>query len=140
MGHPGTAPSAFQTVVDFARRIGMVPIELKKEQPGYIGNSLLWPFLSAGLDLVVNGVADAETIDTTWRIFSGAPEGPLSGPFRALDVIGMDTAYNILIGFGDEKSLTFASYLKEHYIDSGKLGIATGEGFYTYPARDLAKA
>jgi 3-hydroxyacyl-CoA dehydrogenase len=137
MGHPGTDPSSYQAVVEFARRIGMVPIELKKEQPGYIGNSLLWPFLSASLDLLVNGVADHETIDTTWRIFSGAPAGPFSGPFRALDVIGMDTAYNILIGFGDEKSMAFARYLKEHYIDRGKLGVATGEGFYRYPTPAL---
>jgi 3-hydroxyacyl-CoA dehydrogenase len=135
MGHPGTDPSAYQTVVEFARRIGMVPIELKKEQPGYIGNSLLWPFLSASLELLVDGVADHETIDTTWRIFSGAPAGPFSGPFRALDVIGMDTAHNILTGFGDERSLAFARYLKKHYIDRGKLGVATGEGFYTYPAK-----
>jgi 3-hydroxyacyl-CoA dehydrogenase len=133
MGHPGTDPNAYQTVVEFARRIGMVPIELKKEQPGYIGNSLLWPFLSASLDLLVNGVADHKTIDTTWRIFSGAPAGPFSGPFRALDVIGMDTAYNILTGFGDEQSQAFARYLKEHYIDRGKLGVGTGEGFYRYP-------
>ena len=134
MGHPGTDPASYQTVVEFARQIGMVPIELKKEQPGYIGNSLLWPFLSASLELLVDGVADHETIDTTWRIFSGAPAGPFSGPFRALDVIGMDTAYNILTGFGDQKSQTYASYLKEHYIDAGKLGVATGEGFYRYPA------
>jgi 3-hydroxyacyl-CoA dehydrogenase len=140
MGHPGTDPGSYQAVVDFAQRIGMVPVELRKEQPGSIGNSLLWPFLSAGLDLLVNGVADPEMIDTTWRIFSGAPAGPFSGPFRALDVIGMDTAYNILIGFGDEKSQTYARYLKEHYIDRGKLGIATGEGFYTYSAGDLARA
>jgi 3-hydroxyacyl-CoA dehydrogenase len=134
MGHPGTDPDAYRTVVEFARRIGMVAIELKKEQPGYIGNSLLWPFLSASLALLVDGVADHETIDTTWRIFSGAPAGPFSGPFRALDVIGMDTAYNILIGFGDQNSQTYARYLKEHYIDRGKLGVATGEGFYLYPA------
>jgi 3-hydroxyacyl-CoA dehydrogenase len=137
MGHPGTDPNSYRTVVEFARRIGMVPIELKKEQPGYIGNSLLWPFLSASLELLVNGVADHETIDTTWRIFSGAPAGPFSGPFRALDVIGMDTAYNILTGFGDEKSQAFARYLKEHYIDRGKLGVATGEGFYRYPTPAL---
>jgi 3-hydroxybutyryl-CoA dehydrogenase len=138
MGHPGTEPSVYQDVVEFARRIGMVPIELKKEQPGYIGNSLLWPFLGAALDLLVNGVADAETIDTTWRIFSGAPPGQFSGPFRALDAIGMDTAHNILTGFGDERSQIHAKYLKQNLIDAGNLGIATGQGFYTYPSQEEA--
>jgi 3-hydroxybutyryl-CoA dehydrogenase len=133
MGHPDTDPNSLQTVVEFARRIGMVPIELKKEQPGYIGNSLLWPFLSASLELLVDGVADHETIDTTWRIFSGAPGRPVLRPVQGAGRIGMDTAHNILTGFGDEKSRAFARYLKEHYIDRGKLGVATGEGFYRYP-------
>lgn len=58
MGHPGTDPAAFQEVVDFAAAIGMVPLELHKEQPGYILNSLLVPFLSAAEALYANGVAD----------------------------------------------------------------------------------
>ena len=48
MGHPRTDSSVYQAVVDFARRIGMEPIELTKEQPGYVLNSLLVPFLRAG--------------------------------------------------------------------------------------------
>jgi 3-hydroxybutyryl-CoA dehydrogenase len=43
MGHPGTDPTVYDTVVDFARRIGMEPIQLHKEQPGYGVNSLLVP-------------------------------------------------------------------------------------------------
>jgi 3-hydroxyacyl-CoA dehydrogenase len=61
--HPDTDPSVFRAVVDFARRIGMEPIELTREQPGYVLNTLLVPFLRAGLDLLVDGVADHETID-----------------------------------------------------------------------------
>jgi 3-hydroxyacyl-CoA dehydrogenase, NAD binding domain len=63
MGHPDTDPSVFRAVVDFARRIGMEPIELTREQPGYVLNTLLVPFLRAGLDLLVDGVADHETVD-----------------------------------------------------------------------------
>ena len=48
MGHPRTDSSVYEAVVDFARRIGMEPIELTKEQPGYVLNSLLVPFLRAG--------------------------------------------------------------------------------------------
>jgi 3-hydroxyacyl-CoA dehydrogenase len=129
MGHAGTDSSVYQAVVDFARRIGMEPIELTKEQPGYILNSILVPFVRAALELLVDGVADPETIDKVWRIFARAPEGP----FQMIDRIGLNTAYNVS-ALGDEKAQAIARYLKEHYIDRGKLGVATGEGFYTYPA------
>jgi 3-hydroxyacyl-CoA dehydrogenase len=133
MGHDGTDPEVYAAVVDFARRIGMVPIELHKEQPGYIVNSLQVPFLQAAQTLVVKGVADPETVDTAWRTAWGAPHGP----FQALDVIGLTTAYNI-DAVGDEESRANARYLKEHYIDQGKLGRSTGEGFYKYDTQAQA--
>nr|WP_317128709.1 3-hydroxyacyl-CoA dehydrogenase family protein [Subsaximicrobium wynnwilliamsii] len=106
---------------------------LKKEQPGYIVNSLLVPLLSAGLDLLVRGVADVQTIDKTWMVATGAP----TGPFAILDVVGNTTAYNInkmeAEKTGDSDKQKVVEYLKEHFIDKGKLGVATGEGFYTYP-------
>jgi 3-hydroxybutyryl-CoA dehydrogenase len=46
----------------------MVALPLQKEQPGYIVNSLLVPLLSAATNLLVNEVADAETIDKTWMV------------------------------------------------------------------------
>ena len=77
MGHPGTDPAVYRVVVEFARRIGMVPIELKKEQPGYIINSLSIPWLGAAMELLVAGGADPETIDNVWHIDKEAPEGPV---------------------------------------------------------------
>ena len=127
MGHPGTDPAVYNAVVEFAERIGMKPIKIRKEQPGYVVNSLLVPFLTAAQSLVANGVADPETIDETWRIATGAPTGPL----QILDVVGLNTAYNIAAA-GDEQARANARFLKEHYIDKGKLGQASGEGFYKY--------
>jgi 3-hydroxybutyryl-CoA dehydrogenase len=127
MGHPGADPAVYDAVVEFARRIGMEPIKIHKEQPGYVVNSLLVPFLTAAQSLVVKGVADPETIDKTWRIATGAPSGPL----QMLDIIGLTTAYNIAAA-GDEEARANARYLKERYIDQGKLGRASGEGFYKY--------
>jgi 3-hydroxyacyl-CoA dehydrogenase len=127
MGHPGTDTAVYDAVVGFAQRIGMEPIKLHKEQSGYVVNSLLVPFLTAAQSLITNGVADPETIDKTWRIATGAPSGPL----QMLDIIGLNTAYNIALA-GDEQAKANARYLKEHYIDQGKLGQASGEGFYKY--------
>jgi len=127
MGHPRTDPAIYDTVVDFARRLGMEPIKIHKEKAGYVQNSLLVPFLEAAQALVVNGIADPETIDKTWRIATGAPTGPL----QMLDIIGLTTAYHIAAS-GDEQAKANARDLKEHYIDLGKLGRASGEGFYKY--------
>lgn len=131
MGTSLTSPESYQTVVDFARDIGMVPIEIKKEKAGYVLNSLLVPFLNAAGELLVDGIADPETIDTTWRIATGAP----SGPFQIYDVIGLMTPYNVARANPSPKSQAFADYLKTSYIDKGKLGVATGEGFYRYGKR-----
>ncbi len=127
MGTSKTDAAVFDTVVEFATEQGMVPIPLKKEQPGYVLNSLLVPLLNAASALLVNEVAEPETIDATWRIGTGAP----LGPFQIFDVVGLTTAYNVSV-MGDETSKKFAELVKRDYIDQGKLGVATGEGFYRY--------
>lgn len=127
MGHPGTDPQVYDQVVAFAKSIGMVPIQLHKERSGYVLNSLLVPLLDAAGDLLVEGIASPEDIDAVWRIGTGAP----AGPFQIFDVVGLTTAYNISAA-GGPKQQAFAKLLKEQYIDQGKLGVATGEGFYTY--------
>ena len=48
MGHDGTNQAAFDAAVDFAEAINKVPLKVLKEQPGYILNSMLIPFLNAG--------------------------------------------------------------------------------------------
>ena len=133
MKHEGTDEQVFQRVISFARSIGMVALPLHKEQPGYILNSLLVPLLDAAEMLYVNEVADPYTIDKTWMIATGAP----LGPFAILDVVGLQTAYNIVqMKAAQSKKdvyIRLATLLKEQYIDKGKLGRASGEGFYKYP-------
>ncbi|MEA9986239.1 3-hydroxyacyl-CoA dehydrogenase [Subtercola sp. RTI3] len=128
MGTTDTDPAVYAAVVAFATGSGLVPIEIKKEKAGYVLNSLLVPLLNAAAQLLVDGIADVETIDKTWRIATGAP----AGPFQIYDVVGLTTAYNIASSSPDPRSQKFAALLKTDYIDKGKLGTATGEGFYTY--------
>ncbi|GAA1364477.1 3-hydroxyacyl-CoA dehydrogenase [Arthrobacter rhombi] len=128
MGTTDTDPAVYETVVDFARNSGMVPVELKKEKAGYVLNSLLVPLLDAASGLLVEGIADHETIDKTWRIATGAP----LGPFQIFDIVGLTTAYNIASTNPSEKSQEFAAMLKRDFIDRGHLGTASGQGFYTY--------
>lgn len=128
MGHEGTDPAAFEAVAEFAEEIGMVPVRIHKEQPGYVLNSLLVPFLSAASELFVKGVATPEDIDSTWRIATGAP----SGPFQIFDVVGMMTPYYLNVNSDDPIKREFAEIIKRDYIDKGYLGKGAGRGFYEY--------
>lgn len=138
MGTDQTDPAVYSEIVKFAKAIGMVPIEIKKEQPGYVLNSLLIPLLNASAALWAKGVADPQTIDKTWMIGTGAP----MGPFGIFDVVGLRTAYNITETTaqqsGDETLKQVADKLKE-VIDDGYLGRENGKGFYTYPDPDFVK-
>lgn len=134
MGHPDTDSQIFERVVAFAGEIGMVPLPIYKEQQGYILNTLLIPMLSAAGTLLVNEVAKAQDIDRAWMIGTGAP----MGPFAFLDMVGMKTVYNVtqmMIAANPEDNLLKekAKFYKENFIDKGKLGVSTGEGFYSYP-------
>ena len=62
---------------------------------------------------------------------SGIATGAPLGPFQIYDIIGLTTPYNIL-SHGNTHTQQLAAWLKEHYIDHGKLGVASGEGFYRY--------
>ena len=133
MAHSHTEPAVFEALVGFSRQMGMVPIPLNKEQPGYVLNAVLIPFLLAALQLFVDGVADYQLIDKTWMIAKDAK----SGPFGSIDQVGISTAYNIVRNMAEQNkgsgAARVAAYLKEHFIDAGKLGVDVGEGFYTYP-------
>ncbi|WP_245949494.1 3-hydroxyacyl-CoA dehydrogenase [Echinicola strongylocentroti] len=133
MGHPGTDPEIFKQVEEFAKAIGMVPIPIHKEQNGYVFNSLLVPFLNAAIDLVAREVSDPESIDKTWMIGNRSQLGPCA----FIDIIGMETAYNVNQMWGeqlqDDHRLALAAYIKENFIDKGKMGVSSGEGFYSYP-------
>lgn len=132
MGHPGTEQKYYDEVVQFAEDINMIPLKLNKEQPGYILNSLLVPFLNAAQSLLANEVSDHETIDKTWILATGAP----AGPFHILDIVGLTTAYNIISMNPEAQNPEttpgkIAKMLKEK-IDAGETGINAGKGFYEY--------
>ncbi|OXR42782.1 putative 3-hydroxybutyryl-CoA dehydrogenase [Nocardia cerradoensis] len=129
MGTEDTDPTVYRAVVEFAEAIGMVPIELHKEKAGYVLNSLLVPFLNSAMALAAGGYAEPKAVDETWRIGTGAP----AGPFQILDIVGLTTPYNILVNSGEDGQ-KLAQWLKSQYIDKGKLGLASGEGFYRYNA------
>jgi 3-hydroxybutyryl-CoA dehydrogenase len=133
MAHSGTSEATLTAITGYAIEIGMVPIPVQKEQNGYVLNSWFAPLLQAGLSLVVNGVSTPEYVDRTFMIANRCSVGPCG----MIDVVGMATAYNIGMHWGtvnkDAQQLKNAAYIKQHFIDKGLMGLATGEGFYKYP-------
>jgi len=133
MGHSETDETIFNEVVAFAKNIGMVPIILKKEQPGYVINSLLIPLLASSLGLLAKQVSDVASIDKTWMISTGAVAGPLG----MMDVIGLETVYNVFEGLSKQPKYNdfalLAEFVKVHYVEKGNLGVKSGKGFYSYP-------
>jgi 3-hydroxybutyryl-CoA dehydrogenase len=134
MAHAGTSEATLTAITRFAIEIGMVPLPVQKEQNGYVANSLLIPLLTAAVNLLTNGVSTPETIDRAFMINN---RGCKAGPCGVIDIVGMTTAYNITSYWGnenkDEQLLQGARYIKENFLDKGKLGVQSGEGFYTYP-------
>ena len=120
----------------------MIPLAAKEEKSGYILNSMLVPFLLSAMDLVANGVSDPETIDKAWTLGTGAPKGP----FRIIDTVGLETARNIVLQYQKVPNLfdpllrkmmmpyNFDGMLRilDEYINAGKKGEVSGEGFYKY--------
>lgn len=134
MAQEKTDSRYFDQVIEFAKSIRMIPLPVKKEKSGYLLNSMLVPLLFSGMDLYVNGISDPESIDKAWTLGTGAPKGP----FQILDTVGLTTAMNIVKMYLKVPSFLapynfkgMAKMLQE-YIDQGKLGMASGEGFYKY--------
>ncbi|HEX7827514.1 MAG TPA: 3-hydroxyacyl-CoA dehydrogenase [Mycobacterium sp.] len=132
MAHHTTSEETLTEVTQFAIEIGMIPIPVRKEHNGYVVNSWLVPMLNAAQTLVTNGISTPEDIDRTFMV-QGAPVGPMG----IMDLTGLTTAYNVLSHWGrvngDAQMSANADYLKQNFVDQGRLGMQTGLGYYEYP-------
>ncbi len=128
MPHPGTDLALIPVLEALGRKLNQVPVILKKENPGYIFNTMLMALIGAAGKLLTGDVGSIEDIDRSWMVNFHMP----MGPFGILDSIGLDTAWHVTHKMPDRASIAFAALLKT-YIDQGKLGEKSGEGFYTYP-------
>ncbi|AWB84907.1 3-hydroxyacyl-CoA dehydrogenase [Corynebacterium liangguodongii] len=129
MPHKGTDPAYVDILGEFAERIGMVPIKLKKEQPGYVLNTLLVPFLEAGMYLVGSDIAEPADVDLDWRNSTGSP----MGPFETIDMIGLRTVKAVReTRPNDAEWYKNFGALVDSMIEKGHVGQEAGQGFFTY--------
>ena len=128
MPHAETEQWVIDLLMVLGRKLNQTPVFVKKESPGYIFNSMLMALLGAAGALVTYDVSSIEDVDRSWM----GNFKMETGPFGILDAIGLDTAWHITNTQSDIKSKKFAALLKT-YVDNGKSGVKTDEGFYKYP-------
>jgi 3-hydroxybutyryl-CoA dehydrogenase len=120
-----------ETIVELSKTLGKVPCVVN-DYPGFVANRILMPMINEAISSLFEGVAGVEEIDTVMKLGMAHPMGPL----QLADFIGLDTCASILKvlhdGFGNPKYAPCP--LLVNMVMAGKLGVKTGEGFYTYTA------
>ena len=129
--HPAVPADVIETALAFCRRIGKIPVLLRREIPGFIVNRIFRALTREAVSLYEQGYASAEDIDLAVTKGLGHPMGPL----RLLDTTGIDVSYLARMDEYNETGVETAKpnrTLKEMY-ENGHWGKKTGRGFYVYP-------
>ena len=128
-----TDPDVLDAVKDLVGQLGKNPV-VCGDKAGFIANTLLFGYLNHAVSFFEGHYATREDIDAAMRFGCGYPMGPLA----LLDLIGLDTAYEILDTMykqGRDRLHAPAPILKQ-MVTAGLLGRKTGRGFYTYDGPD----
>jgi 3-hydroxybutyryl-CoA dehydrogenase len=120
------------TLLAVLPEFGVYPFEARRECTGFIFNRIWAAIKRESLAVVAEGVARPEDVDGMYKLNLGAP----AGPFQIMDLVGLDVALDIENHYLEEfpQLPQNARDLLQSYVDAGKLGVKTGEGFYTYPS------
>lgn len=124
-----TADETVRLTSHLARALGKVPVEVR-DFPGFVSNRVLAPMINEAIYALMEGVADAESIDEVMRLGMNHPLGPLA----LADLIGLDTCLHIIEvlhrELGDDRYRPCP--LLRQYVAAGWLGRKSGRGFHSY--------
>jgi 3-hydroxybutyryl-CoA dehydrogenase len=128
-----TEPDVVEDVEAFAKHLGKSDVTIG-DRAGFIANALLFGYLNHAVSLYESHYATREDIDAAMRLGCGLPMGPLA----LCDLIGLDTAYEILDTMYKQgrDRLHAPSPIFKQMITAGLLGRKSGRGFYTYDKPD----
>jgi 3-hydroxybutyryl-CoA dehydrogenase len=124
-----TSDGTAAAITALAEDLGKVPAQAN-DFPGFVSNRILMPFVNEAAYALMEGVAEAEAIDTIAKLGFAHPMGPLA----LADLIGLDTCVAIMEvlheGLGNPKYAPCP--LLRQYVQAGRLGRKSGRGFYDY--------
>ncbi|MEJ7912526.1 MAG: 3-hydroxyacyl-CoA dehydrogenase NAD-binding domain-containing protein [Chitinophagaceae bacterium] len=124
-----TAPEVTRSIIELSKTLGKIPCVVN-DYPGFIANRILMPMINEAIYSLYEGIAGVSEIDTVMKLGMSHPMGPL----QLADFIGLDVCLSIMgvlhQGFGNPKYAPCP--LLVNMVTAKKLGIKTGEGFYTY--------
>tara|TARA_B100000674_G_C37703036_1_gene851474 strand:- start:22 stop:912 length:891 start_codon:yes stop_codon:yes gene_type:complete len=124
-----TSDKTLDTIMELSRNIGKIPVEVN-DFPGFVANKILMPMINEAIITLHEGVAGVQEIDTVMKLGMAHPMGPL----QLADFIGLDVCLAILKvlqdGFGNPKYAPCP--LLVNMVTAGKLGVKSGEGFYSW--------
>ena len=124
-----TSADTMNSIMPLSKNISKVPVEVNDFR-GFVANKILMPMINEAIITLNEGVAGVEEIDTVMKLGMAHPMGPL----QLADFIGLDVCLAILKvlqdGFGQTKYAP--SPLLVNMVTAGKLGVKTGEGFYSW--------
>lgn len=124
-----TSDAVTETIMTMSRTLGKIPVEVN-DYPGFVANRILMPMINEAIYSLYEGVAGVEEIDTVMKLGMAHPMGPL----QLADFIGLDVCLAILRvlheGFGNPKYAPCP--LLVNMVTAGKMGIKSGEGFYSW--------
>lgn len=118
------------TLLTVLPEFGVHPFEARKECTGFIFNRVWAAIKRECIAVVAEGVARPEDVDGMFKVNWGVP----AGPFQMMDIVGLDVVLDIENHYAEEFPYLPKSVrdLLQQYVDAGKLGLKTGEGFYRY--------
>jgi len=131
MSNGQTDRDLLDTLLTLLPEFGVYPFEARRESTGFIFNRIWAAIKRESLAVVAEGVARPEDIDGMFKVNRRV----LDAPFQLMDQVGLDVVLDIENHYAEEFPHLPKNVrdLLQDYVDAGKLGVKTGEGFYTYP-------
>ncbi|MBW2619112.1 MAG: NAD(P)-binding domain-containing protein [Deltaproteobacteria bacterium] len=132
-----TSQATVETTTALVKKIGKVPVLVKKDVPGFLGNRLQYALMREAIALLDEGVASAEDIDTMIKAGIGF-KFPVMGPLETIDMAGMDIYSRVSqYLYGSLNSDSSPPPLVAERGEKNQLGLKTGQGFYDYKGVDI---